>query len=563
MAYKSYPLRFYELAALCPLALPMLAVAAGIIAGRCGLGWISCCLSLAIAALSVAILLRFSSSVSPTGMRLRDWYCVPVAFFFCALGLASWQLLAPPTTIARDSAHAYCTARVADYKTITSGDVLQMDLLCFRGTDGSATAPDAPMKILVYTRSNPYRRGDVVTFRNHLVPLDESGNVSDSYVSAMFSRGVAWKQSLPLDRALCHGHNPALADRAADLRDRIVSFIERTPLQPDSRAFLEAVLLGDRARLDPATTESFAAAGVAHLLALSGMHLGIVTMLLSMALLPLALIAGRRSRSLVLLVGVWMFALLTGMSVSVVRAAVMTSVLLIAVMAGKRRTGFNALCGAGLLMLVVNPVALFNLGFQLSFITCGSLLLLTDLAGGTLRQTAERRYAIRHSRPAQGRPLLQKPLVAMDRARALIVGAGSVALATFAVSWMLSAAHFHRVTLMFLPANLVAGVLVWIIFMAAALYLPLVAAGATPILLGKTLDTLCAMLSHWCTMLSGADRAADYVYVDTAAMAAYLIAALMLLIWVEVRRERWLWMAVTAAAVALAATWCAPVRLLP
>lgn len=561
MEEKVSPLRFSELPAVCPLGFPMAAVMAGIGAGRLGQGWTAVVVSFFLAAVSVAVILLISRRSPTAGMRMRGWYVLPVLLSFFGIGLGVWLLNAPPQSIPHDSSHAFCTARVSDYKSNASGDVVQADILYFSGADGSVAPLDAPVKVLLYTESGSLRRGEIVRFRNFLTPLSDPASPTDSYARAMYSRGVAWRQSVSPERLRRLDYRPSLTDRAADLRDRLVRFVEGVPLDEESRAFIEAVMLGDRGQLDPEVTESFASAGVAHLLALSGMHLGIVTMILSAALLPFAFFVGRRSRYLILLAGVWVFAFLTGMSVSVVRAAVMTSVFLLSMMVQRRRTGLNTLCGAALFILLADPVALFNIGFQLSFITCAALLALSGHLDRLSEASHDRRYVLVHSEWADRHPRLLWLRMKLESVRGQFVGACCVAIAAFAVSWILTACYFHKVSLMFLPANLVAGALVWLIFMAAAVYLPLCALGAAPTVLGHAIDLLCNMLGNWCELLSGIDGSAQYVSVDVLAVLAYMVAAVLFVMWLTLRRDGWLWSSVAAAAVALAVTLWMPMEL--
>lgn len=541
-----------EFSAICPLGLPFAAVCLGIIAGYSGCGFVAALVCISLAALSVGVIMWIASRSIVAKTKARNWYLLPVALGFVGLGIGVWRLFSPPETIPADAAHQFATARVTDYKATTSGDVLQVEILYFSGSNDDVARLNAPIKAVVYTDANTLRRGDVICFRNFLEPIENEGSYDDSYARSMFSRGFAWKQSVPSERIKKIDYSPTLSGKAADLRDRIVVFIDRTPLSSESKGFLEALLLGDRSGLAPEVYDDFASAGVAHLLALSGMHLAIVSLILSMVLMPLAYFIGRKSRYLILLVGIWMFAVLTGLSVSVVRAAIMTSVFFFSMIVERKRTGINALCAAGIIILLTDPPALFNIGSQLSFTICVALLLLARYLDEMMYRSYGRRYMLVHSEWGERHPRLLKLRLKADYRKRQIWGACCVALVSFASSWMLTAYYFHKVSLMFLPANLVAGMLVWIIFIAAACYLPLYAVGLAPALLGRFLDFVCRLLGKWCETVAGWQDSTQFVAVDSWAVAAYMGALMLFTIWAISRRGGWLWCSVAAAAVTTA-----------
>ena len=114
------------------------------------------------------------------------------------------------------------------------------------------------------------------------------------------------------------------------------------------------------------------AAMAAHVLALSGLHLGIIYTLLSL------LVVGRRWQmlsQLVCILGIWAFAFLVGLSASVVRSAIMLTVYALLSLGHRDKMSLNTLAFTAILMLVVNPRSLFDISFQLSFMAVASILL--------------------------------------------------------------------------------------------------------------------------------------------------------------------------------------------
>ena len=162
--------------------------------------------------------------------------------------------------------------------------------------------------------------------------------------------------------------------RALQLRHRLLSRYHTLATADDASASLVAAMtLGDRTGLSREQRDVFATSGTAHILALSGLHMGILFGLFT--LLP---VFWRRSAVVVVFVVAlsWGFALLTGLSVSVVRSAVMLTVASLCAMRGWRTSVINVLCFAALIILLFSPLALFDVGFQLSFLSVLAILML-------------------------------------------------------------------------------------------------------------------------------------------------------------------------------------------
>lgn len=137
---------------------------------------------------------------------------------------------------------------------------------------------------------------------------------------------------------------------------------------------LATLTLGYRQELEGSVRERFSLAGAAHILAVSGFHVGVVYSFLRLCLFPLS--DKSRLRYLkagLLLVSIWLFAAITGLAASAVRAAWMLSLYLIGVTIRKKRDSYNTWCATAFCMLVYNPFYLFDIGFQLSFLAVLSI----------------------------------------------------------------------------------------------------------------------------------------------------------------------------------------------
>ena len=155
----------------------------------------------------------------------------------------------------------------------------------------------------------------------------------------------------------------------AGLRTRIEGWLSRSGLPDRERALVKAVLLGIRDELGPDQKSDFARSGTMHVLAVSGSHVAIIYAALVFAFQW----AGQRRpwriiRSVFLLVVLWLYAGVTGFSPSVLRATITCSVVCVADMTPWRPEPVNSLFLAAFGLLLWDPLMLWQLGFQLSFL---------------------------------------------------------------------------------------------------------------------------------------------------------------------------------------------------
>ena len=163
--------------------------------------------------------------------------------------------------------------------------------------------------------------------------------------------------------------------KAHKLRHRLVERYKVMAVGDMELSLLSAITLGDKTHLTKHTRSVFSNAGISHILALSGLHLGILTMFLMMLLRPLRLYRWSQWIMVVASIGlIWSFAILTGLSVSVVRSASMLSLLLLLSLRGEGYSSLNNVVLAALLILLIRPTCITDLSFQLSFLSVGALI---------------------------------------------------------------------------------------------------------------------------------------------------------------------------------------------
>ena len=186
--------------------------------------------------------------------------------------------------------------------------------------------------------------------------------------------------ALLMQRALQEPSSVSRLDRSKTYflaqRAKLLDRLSESGVDGSVYAVVAAMTLGDKSQLTKELRDTYAVSGASHILALSGLHLGIIYTLLSL------LLSRRRWQvisQVVIIVCIWLFVFLVGMSASVVRSAVMITVYALLSLGHRDKMSVNTLAFAAIVMLLFNPKSLFDVGFQLSFMAVLAILLFYPL----------------------------------------------------------------------------------------------------------------------------------------------------------------------------------------
>ncbi|PID69399.1 MAG: competence protein [Flavobacteriales bacterium] len=156
---------------------------------------------------------------------------------------------------------------------------------------------------------------------------------------------------------------------AYEIRHQIGTRLEMYPFKKDELAVIKALLLGQRDEISQDLSNNYRNAGAIHILAISGLHIGIILLFIKFMLKPLESITYGKKLSLVITIFVmWGFAFLAGLSASVVRAVTMFTAVAIAVFGQRGFNTYQALTVSLFVLLLYRPQYLFEVGFQLSYL---------------------------------------------------------------------------------------------------------------------------------------------------------------------------------------------------
>ena len=252
----------------------------------------------------------------------------------------------------------------------------------------------------------------------------------------------------------------SLAERAKirlmRFRQKGVEALHNAGLNEEELAVVSAMVLGDKSSLTKELRETYSVSGASHVLALSGLHLGIIYFLLSFIFVRMG---WRVAGQLFTLPVIWLFAMMVGFSPSIVRAATMLTVYGIVALLGRSAFSLNTLSLAAIVMLIFNPLALWDVGFQLSFMAVLGIIVFFP----PFNQVFD--YIL-------GKILTKESRVkrVLHRIFSWIFGLAAVSIATQMTTAPLVGYYFGRFPAYFLVTNFVAIPLVTIILYVAAVF---------------------------------------------------------------------------------------------
>ncbi|MEW6193096.1 MAG: DNA internalization-related competence protein ComEC/Rec2 [Bacillota bacterium] len=247
-------------------------------------------------------------------------------------------------------------------------------------------------KVLVVTREpeDVFGYGDLLRVKGFLYPPQAEGNPGEfDYAAYLSRRGIGvlvYARPEGITR-LGHGVPNPLVVPALWLKGRLFTILDRV-FPPEQSALVKGIAFGTRAAIDPAVNEAFIETGVVHILSVSGLHVGLV---LGFVLGLARLVRLRPGATLLFAVLALLFYdLMVGADPPVVRATVMAVLLLWAKCLGRERDWPTALAVAALIILLANPLAVEDPGFQLSFAATWGILYLGPVLVDLLRRAGTR-----------------------------------------------------------------------------------------------------------------------------------------------------------------------------
>lgn len=445
--------------------------------------------------------------------RIRFLFGISVSLSFLLLGGILFVISLENIHHEWDSDKAVYVASVCDIPRV-KGKTIQATVNVEKVKD-VATGSWKPVnkQILLYwmpdSMQPPLQCGDRMCFRAHVgMPMSDADFTGFDYGQYLQRQGISGTAIVYSGywRKLLQPSTPTFKMQALMLREQIVKKFRTWSLEDDVLAIISALTVGDKSKLTREIKATYNAAGVSHILALSGLHIGILSMILSWLFYPLRRVCGGKWIASFLIVGLlWGFAFLSGLSPSVIRAVTMFSAYVVAsIFSEDRFSGFSALTLTAFIMLIYQPMYLFDVGFQLSFMAVLGIFLFY--------------------------PLIDSLFVVRNKIVAYLWNIISLSLAAQLATLPLILYYFGTFPVYFLLSNLVVAPIAVFILSATLLALAL---GVFPVVANfvvqgldfavRTLNEVMEQIQHW----SGAQITSVYLSV----WQAWLLAVAIVTLW--------------------------------
>lgn len=302
--------------------------------------------------------------------RISTFFGIGLNLLFIIIGILIFEIY---NTKSEFIENAVFTATVLEkpqekrnsYKTIIKLSTIKNDSTLFQSDE----------KILVYfekhNQAKKLNPGDNITFSTAPQRIKNYGNPFEfDYKSYLQRKKIYrqlylsednWEYSAATTRL-------TLTIHAEQFREKLLKLYRSQELGKNELEILSALTLGYKRELDPETKRVFSASGAMHILAVSGLHVGIVfwVIILLFGFLRKQK-TGRLLFVIISIVLLWSYAFITGLSPSVMRAATMFTIFVIGENISRKPNSYNSLAASAMLLLLFNPNNLFEVGFQLSY----------------------------------------------------------------------------------------------------------------------------------------------------------------------------------------------------
>ena len=298
------------------------------------------------------------------------------------VGIASVKILCPEEDIPRDE-RVLVDCKITDnVRTKGRWHRTTAKVIAYRpAVDSTAAWERSRENILLYLDTAYHiSLGDRISGITYVNPLDTMGGTS-GYAITMRSRGFLGRafvtngNLLTVEEDIHHSLWERIVFKAKRVQQTLGKRIQSNPSSIEESGVAMALLTGDKHLLDVDVREQYSKAGVSHILAISGLHLGIIFLFLNFFLSPLGLLRrGQIIKTIIIILLLWAYAFITGLSASVLRSAFMLTIMQLSMMTVRRYNSYNGLFASAFVLILVNPYFIYDISFQMSYLAILTIL---------------------------------------------------------------------------------------------------------------------------------------------------------------------------------------------
>jgi competence protein ComEC len=235
-----------------------------------------------------------------------------------------------------------------------------------------------PVVLYVKSGETQIKEGDVLLVAAPFEKISNAGNPGE-FDAAYFwrSKGIRHMAFVGEGQfSLLYQEEQSWVAKSLHATRNALQQMLKDQMSGDELAIALALILGDKSLLDTEVKNSFTNTGAMHVLAVSGLHVGIIMQILLFLFGYFPRVFSKKSSILIVVTLMWIYAIITGLSPSVLRAVFMFSVLVISQLTERNYDAMNTLFFTGFALCLIDPYTFFDIGFQLSFLAMMGIFLL-------------------------------------------------------------------------------------------------------------------------------------------------------------------------------------------
>lgn len=267
-------------------------------------------------------------------------------------------------------------------KTTTTANGWKAEALVLYGIDSLGSPQTVKGKLMLYGQTDSLQPipqyGDQLLIKSSFHEISSPKNPgSFNYKIFLRRKGIFHSSYLRKNqfKNLHNNHGNPILLKVYAFQNFVHQVLKQNLSKPGEIGIAEALLYGYDKDIEDDVTDAYSKTGTLHVLAVSGMHVGLIFMILSWIFKPLEkLKKGKRLIPILQIVGIWIYAVICGLSPSILRACVMFSFVIMGKQIKRSSNPFNSLSASAFLLLVIDSNLLYNVGFQLSYAAVGGIL---------------------------------------------------------------------------------------------------------------------------------------------------------------------------------------------
>ncbi len=295
-------------------------------------------------------------------------------------------------------------------------------------------------KVVVYFKDSAaagLKLGDRLLLDVKLHDVEDAGNPEEfSYKNYLAFHFITKQAFIDAGKWKKLGGDVSFFSQGGKIREKVLKIIDSSGLSEENKAVIKALTVGYKDNLQAETKQKFSSTGAMHVLAVSGLHVGIIFIILNFLLFPVRKVSKNVVLpSLIIILLLWLYAAVTGLSPSVTRATLMFTLVQTGKMIKRDTDIYNTIAASAFIILLVNPFTINSIGFWLSYSAVIGIIILYPVFYRRVYINTERGFLFK----------------AVDKIWALI----SVSLAAQIATLPITIYFFHSFPTYFLLTNLV------------------------------------------------------------------------------------------------------------